>query len=54
MSKTKECPQCAMQIERKEKKCPICGHKFQQFSRTQQAIAILLLVLFVLLFILRP
>lgn len=50
--KTKECPSCAMDIDSKEKKCPVCGHKFDKFPLWQKIIALLLLLAFLLVFIL--
>ena len=47
----KECPSCAMDVDKKHKECPVCGHEFQSFSVWMQVVAVLLLMLFVLYFI---
>ncbi|MCR9250985.1 MAG: hypothetical protein NXI20_11190 [bacterium] len=49
--KKKECPSCAMEIDRDEKVCPICSYEFPQTSKPIQWVAILLvLVLLYFLF----
>jgi RNA polymerase subunit RPABC4/transcription elongation factor Spt4 len=48
----KTCPSCAMRVDKKATACPVCGHEFRTFSIWQQAIAIFLLLLFLLYFIL--
>lgn len=49
--KTKECPSCAMEINSKDKICPICGYEFAEYSTAFKWIAILLIILFILYFI---
>ncbi|MFC3881137.1 hypothetical protein ACFOSV_13170 [Algoriphagus namhaensis] len=50
--KTKECPSCAMEIDEKEKICPICKFEFPQRSPWITWVAILLVIVFILSFIL--
>ncbi|AGA80052.1 hypothetical protein [Echinicola vietnamensis] len=50
--KTKECPSCAMEVDAKAKVCPICQFEFPQRSPIIQWVAILLAILFILLYIL--
>ncbi|WP_170134440.1 hypothetical protein [Echinicola strongylocentroti] len=50
--KTKECPSCAMEVDAKAKICPICQFEFPQRSPIIQWVAILLAILFVLLYVL--
>jgi len=49
--KKKECPSCAMDIDSKEKICPICGYEFPRVNKLYQWVAILLIILFILYFI---
>ncbi len=53
MSGKKECPSCAMEIDEKEKVCPICGYEFPPTKPAYTWIAILLLIVFLLFYILR-
>jgi len=48
----KECPSCAMDVDKSARECPVCGYEFQHFSLWKQIVAVILLVLFVLYFIL--
>lgn len=50
--KTKECPSCAMEIDVKAKICPICQYEFPKRSPIIQIVAILLVILFVLMYVL--
>lgn len=52
MSKTKECPSCAMEIESAEKICPICQYEFPTQPKAFTWIAILLIIALLILFIL--
>ena len=52
MKKVKECPSCAMQIEKDEKVCPICQYEFPTQPKAFSWIAILLIIALLLLFIL--
>ena len=47
----KECPSCAMQIDKDEKICPICQYEFPSQPKAISWVAILL-ILIVLLWIL--
>ncbi|HEY9047428.1 MAG TPA: hypothetical protein VIN08_16090 [Ohtaekwangia sp.] len=51
--KTKECPSCAMQVDRKSKICPICRYEFTKTSRVGQIVAVLLVLLFIYLILFR-
>lgn len=42
----KECPSCAMEIDAKNQRCPICGYEFPQQKTSIKWIAVLLIVLF--------
>jgi rRNA maturation endonuclease Nob1 len=42
MSK-KECPSCAMEIDSKEKVCPICGYEFPLMRRIYIMVAVILI-----------
>ena len=46
--KKKECPSCAMEIDRDEKVCPICQYEFPQQSQINVWVAIGLVILFLL------
>ncbi|WP_416868183.1 MAG: zinc ribbon domain-containing protein [Imperialibacter sp.] len=46
--KKKECPSCAMDVDRSSKVCPFCGHKFEQYSPVVKWTAIFLVLLFLL------
>jgi len=48
---TKECPSCAMQVDKKCKTCPICGYEFAEYSSTVKWVALLLIIAFLLLMI---
>jgi len=43
--KTKECPNCAMDVDSKSKTCPICQHEFQSLSRGMQIVTVILIAL---------
>lgn len=45
----KECPSCAMMIDKREKVCPICQYEFPTQAKGVTWIAVLLVVLFLLL-----
>lgn len=47
-SNTKECPSCAMEVEKSSKICPICAYEFPQRSPVYQWVAILLAIVFLL------
>ena len=51
ISKTMECPACAMKIDVKSTTCPICGYEFPHQSRWIQIVAVLLVLLFLYLVI---
>ena len=46
--RTKECPSCAMEVERKSKDCPICGYEFAEIAPSYKWIAIILIAVFIL------
>ncbi len=48
----KECPSCAMKIDKAAKTCPVCGYEFPRPNRLFQFIAIFLLLLFLLFYLL--
>ncbi|MFB6258415.1 MAG: hypothetical protein ABEH38_06960 [Flavobacteriales bacterium] len=48
----RECPSCAMEVDSKEKSCPICGYEFPDYSKGFKLIAILLILIFILFFLL--
>ena len=52
MSKKKECPSCAMEIDRSEKTCPICQYEFPTVSKTNQWVALGLIVMIIIYLIL--
>ncbi|MDZ7721358.1 MAG: hypothetical protein U5R06_00675 [candidate division KSB1 bacterium] len=43
----KECPSCAVEIEKQEEICPICGYEFPQPKSTLKWIALGMLILFI-------
>ncbi len=43
---TKECPSCAMEIDKQEQACPICGYEFPQQKSSLFWVALLMLILF--------
>lgn len=50
MPKEKECPSCAMNIDKDEKVCPICGYEFpQQPLLFKFTVAIMILILILLI-----
>ncbi|WP_186756867.1 hypothetical protein [Echinicola salinicaeni] len=49
--KTRECPSCAMEVDAKADLCPICKYEFPKNSPIIQIVAILLVILFVLMYI---
>ena len=49
--KTKECPSCAMEIDKNARVCPICGYEFPQQKVGFQILAILLILLVLLFFL---
>lgn len=44
----KECPSCAMMIDKGAKECPICNYEYPQQNRLYQIIAIVLVLIFLL------
>ena len=48
MEKKKECPSCAMEIDKSADKCPICGYEFPNRSPLNKWVAILLILVFLL------
>lgn len=50
--KKKECPSCAMEVDDKEKTCPICQYEFPTQAKGTTWVAVLLLVAIVLWLIL--
>lgn len=48
----KTCPSCAMDVDKSNKTCPVCGHEFRNFPVWQQVIAIFLVLLFIVYLIL--
>jgi len=48
---TKECPSCAMEVDKQYKTCPICGYEFAEYSSTVKWVALLLIIAFLLLMI---
>jgi hypothetical protein len=44
--RTKECPSCAMEIDAKEKICPVCKYEFAQNMGISKWVAIALVILF--------
>jgi len=50
MAAKKECPSCAMEIPSNEKSCPICGYEFTEQRGFIKWTAILLLIVFFLLY----
>lgn len=50
--KTKECPSCAMEIDAKSKRCPVCDYEFPSTNSGLKWAAIVLAVLFLLYMIL--
>jgi len=48
----KECPSCAMPVDKDADVCPICGYEFPKQSRALQVAAIIMIILMVLYFVL--
>ena len=48
----KECPSCAMMIEKDAHQCPICQYEYPRPNRLYQIVAIILVLVFILFFIL--
>ena len=46
--KKKECPSCAVEIERGEKVCPICGYEFPAENNLTKYLVLLLVIIFIL------
>ncbi|EKB47362.1 hypothetical protein B879_04040 [Cecembia lonarensis LW9] len=51
-NQTKECPSCAMEVDKKAVICPICQYEFPKRNPIYQWLAILLALFFLLMFIL--
>ncbi len=49
--KYKECPSCAMEVEAKANKCPICGYEFPKHPLYLKWVAILFIILILLFLI---
>ncbi|WP_373492848.1 hypothetical protein [Aquiflexum sp.] len=49
--KTKECPSCAMDVEKDAKFCPICDFHFPKRNPIYRIVALLLALLMLLFFI---
>ncbi|MCH7396892.1 hypothetical protein MM236_02790 [Belliella sp. DSM 107340] len=49
--KTKECPSCAMNVDKKAIFCPICEFEFPRRNPIYSIIAILMAILLLMLFI---
>ncbi len=47
--KQKECPSCAMMVDKDAEVCPICGYEFPHTSKTFTIVIIIMLIAFVLL-----
>lgn len=45
MSKTKECPSCAMEVDADEKVCPICQYEFPSQPKGVPWVAALLVII---------
>jgi RNA polymerase subunit RPABC4/transcription elongation factor Spt4 len=45
MEKKKECPSCAMEIDKEASVCPVCGYEFPSSNKGYAWIAILLVIL---------
>lgn len=50
-NKTKECPSCAMEVDKDLEFCPICQYHFPKRNPVYQWLAILLALLLLLMFI---
>ena len=48
----KECPSCAMEINSKEKICPVCGYEFPVMGKGYIIVAVILLAVIVLYYFL--
>jgi RNA polymerase subunit RPABC4/transcription elongation factor Spt4 len=48
-SKEKECPSCAMKIDKDEKICPVCGYEFPRQSPVFIAAVVIMILIFILL-----
>jgi len=48
--KKKECPSCAMEIDIKNTECPICGYEFSDHAPWVKWLAILLILLFFIMY----
>lgn len=47
-TKSKECPSCAMEVDKKHKTCPVCGHEFEDFGKGIRWVAAALLIIIVI------
>jgi RNA polymerase subunit RPABC4/transcription elongation factor Spt4 len=50
--KKKECPSCAMEVDRNHKVCPVCGYEFTDYAASTKWIALLLIIIFLLIILL--
>jgi len=50
--KKKECPSCAMMIDEDAINCPVCGYEYPQPNRLYQIMALILILIFLLMYIL--
>lgn len=53
VSKQKECPSCAMEIESNATECPICGYEFPKTSQWNRGLALVLLAIMLYWLVLR-
>lgn len=49
--KNKECPSCAMMIEKNSRVCPVCGYEFPQQKEYLKITAIILIILLIVFFL---
>ncbi|HLR32775.1 MAG TPA: zinc ribbon domain-containing protein [Fodinibius sp.] len=51
-NKKKECPGCAMMVDRDAEVCPICGYEFPKQSKGLQIMVWIMIILLVLYWVL--
>jgi len=44
----KECPGCAIEVDKKEEICPVCGYEFPEQPKSVKIAAILMVILLLL------